>query len=74
VAVGAEVAAEVVPVHQQYVVASPAHYLPFLGPSVHRTVPIGIRQPFGSRRATYPQSLFHPQVGVGDAGLIVVPN
>src|SRR6478752_4631300 len=63
VAVGAEVAAEVVPMHEQHVVSLRGQCLSFL-PSVHRTVPMRIRQPFGSRRATYPQTRIHPQVGI----------
>src|ERR1700720_1200885 len=37
-------------------------------PSVHRTVLMRIRQPFGSPRATYPQLRFHPQAGVVACG------
>src|SRR3954468_17285096 len=65
VAVGAEIPAEVVPMHEQHIVSWRGHCLSFLVPSVHRTVPMGIRQPFGSRRATYPQCRIHPQVELG---------
>src|SRR5258705_5018562 len=63
VAICAEVAAEVVPMHEQHVVASLSHCL--FSPS-RRTTEQGaqfIRQPFGSRRATYPQIEIHPQAG-----------
>src|SRR4029078_6752368 len=73
VAVGAEIPAEVVPMHEQHVVSSRRHRPSFL-PSLHRTVPMGIRQPFGSRRATYPQTRIHPQVVLAAGRLATKSN
>src|SRR3954447_14782663 len=55
VAVGPEVAAEVVPMNEQHVVPSRRHRISLRALSVHRTVPTGIRQPFGSQSKLSPE-------------------
>jgi hypothetical protein len=63
VAVCAEVAAEVVPMHEQHVVASLGHCPSFPFRRYTEQGAQVIRQPFGSPRATYPQIEIHLQAG-----------
>ncbi len=64
VPVYAEIAAEVVPMHDEQVVSPrPGHAVSFPVTTVHATGAAPVPQPFDSPEATYPQLGFYPQAG-----------